>query len=293
MSLMHQVRTVGLALLLGALAPGANAQAGTINVGDATIYYEAVGRGPAVVLIHGWALNLREWDDQIPALVPSYRVVAYDRRGYGKSTGIPDISADPGDLLALLDTLGVDLAVLVGHSGGSQVTYRFAAAFPGRVRGLVLYGAGNPPEGFPLPQSGQPLLPDVRPIARQYGLDSVLKAILARPSFSDLQSPEVQNRIAAIWATYTGKDLLEDHPPSGRFPPARFEDVKRWQFPTLFLVGETEAPWIRLIADSLSRWMPNARTVVIPGGGHGVHLREPERFNRALLGFLEGIAKRR
>ena len=56
--------------------------------------------------------------------------------------------------------------------------------------------------------------------------------------------------------------------------------------PTLFISGEREAPRWHLVADSLARWMPNARKVVIPGGGHGVHFDEPERFNAALLAFL-------
>jgi pimeloyl-ACP methyl ester carboxylesterase len=60
--------------------------------------------------------------------------------------------------------------------------------------------------------------------------------------------------------------------------------------PTLFISGEHETPRWHLVADSLARWLPNARKVSIPGGGHTVHLDEPERFNRALLDFLSGVA---
>jgi non-heme chloroperoxidase len=259
-----------------------------MDVGDARIYYETAGRGPAVVFIHGWALNLREWDDQMIALAPRFRVIAFDRRGFGRSTGHPDISADPGDLLALLDTLGIAAAVLVGHSAGTQVAYRFTAAVPNRVAGLVLYGAGTPPEGFPIARPGS--RPDLRAIARLHGLDSVRRAVMAQPGFSGPRSPAVAARIDALWAAYSGKDLLEDHPPSGRFPPARFEDVRRWTIPALFLVGDTENPHTRLIADSLASWMPNARSVVIPGGGHGVHFQQPDAFNATLLAFLNQLA---
>jgi pimeloyl-ACP methyl ester carboxylesterase len=281
----------GTAAVLVSLASGARAQSGTIDVGDARIYYEVAGRGPAVVLIHGWALNLREWDDQVAALAPRFRVVAYDRRGFGKSTGFADISADPGDLRALLDTLGIGSAVLVGHSGGAQVAFRFRAAFPGRVDGLVLYGAGAPPAGFPIARDRSG--PNLAAVARQYGLDSMWKLLRTQPGFSGPRSPEVEARIAAILAVYPGKDLLEDHPESGRFPPARLDDVKRWPTPTLFIVGDREAPRTRLIADSLARWMPNARAVVIAGGGHGVHFEQPARFNAALLAFLTDVAKGR
>jgi pimeloyl-ACP methyl ester carboxylesterase len=266
----------------------AGAQSGVIDMGDAQISYESAGQGMAVVFIHGWALNLREWDDQMAALAPRFRVVAFDRRGYGKSTGHADISAEPGDLRALLDTLGIGRAVLVGHSAGAQVVYRFGAAFPDRTAGMVLYG-GGPPPGFPIARSTP--RPNFRDIARRFGLDSLRKFVGAQPGFSDLRTPAIGARINAMWATYSGKDLLEDHPQSGRFPMPRFDDVKGWSVPALFIVGDREAPYARLIADSLSRWMPNARSVTIPGGGHGVHFQQPERFNAALLAFLMEVAK--
>ena len=264
-------RAAATAALLFAFPTGAGAQTGIIDVGDARIYYESAGRGTPVVLIHGWA-GLR-----------SPRLRQIDR--------LSDISADPGDLRALLDTLGIGSAVLVGHSAGTQVAYRFAAAFPDRVAGLVLYGAGTPPLGFPI-RRDEPRA-DLRAVARRSGLDSLLTFVLAQPAFAGLQTPEIEGRIRAMWATYSGKDLLEDHPPSDRFPPARFDDVKRWPIPTAFIVGDREAPFTRLIADSLARWMPNARGVVIAGGAHGVHFQQPERFNAALLAFLTGVARGR
>src|SRR5688572_8610209 len=100
-------------------------QSGTITLPEAQVYYEVAGSGPAVVFIHGFALNLREWDDQVKALATRYRVISYDRRGFGKSTGIADPSSEPADLKELLDSLGVRSAVLVGHSGGSGVAARF------------------------------------------------------------------------------------------------------------------------------------------------------------------------
>ncbi len=264
------------------------AQSGALDLGDARIHYETAGQGPAVVLIHGWALNLREWDDQVAALKARYRVVALDRRGYGKSTGHADASADPGDIRSLMDTLGIGTAVLVGHSAGAQVVLRFAQAFPERATGLVLYGAGLPPLGFPIPRSAP--RPDPRPIARQYGRDSLRKFILGQPGFTTLRTPEVEARIKAMWDTYNGKDLLEDHPPSGRYPLPQLEAVRGWTTPVLFVTGENEEPYTSLVADSLARWMPNARRVVVPGGGHGVHFQQPERFNAALVAFLAGLS---
>jgi 3-oxoadipate enol-lactonase len=274
--------------LAGAPCPG---QSRRVPVGDVRINYVVSGDGPAVVLIHGWALSLREWDDQVAALTPQYRVVAYDRRGFGRSTGFADISADPGDLRALLDTLGIRSAVLVGHSAGAQVAIRFAAALPERVAALVLYGGGEP-AGFPVPPPPGPgFAPMVKHIARQYGLDSLFHLIATLPAFrpGPHRSAAITARFDSIIAGYSGEDLLQDHPQSGAFPPAQCDAMRRWTIPTLFISGDHEQARWQLVTDSLVRWMPDARKVVVAGGGHAVHIDEPERFDAALLAFLQAV----
>jgi 3-oxoadipate enol-lactonase len=271
-----------------ACAPG-DRSSRTLDVDNARISYTVAGSGPAVVLIHGWALSQREWDDQFAALAPHFRVVMYDRRGYGGSTGLSDPSTEPGDLRALLDTLEVESAVLVGHSAGADIATRFAAAMPERVDGLVLYG-GGPPEEFPLPSKG-PGFEFVRTFARQHGLDSLFRLVTTLPHFQPgpHRTAAMQARLDSMLAGYSGRDILEDHQPSGTFPPARFAEVRQWRIPTLFISGAAEEPYWHLMSDSLVRWMPNARKVIVPGGGHGVHFDEPGRFNAALLEFLREI----
>ena len=272
------------------LSTPVSAQTGEVDAGDARINYLSAGHGRAVVFIHGWALHLREWDDQIRALSPEFRVVAYDRRGFGRSTGFPDVSADPGDLALLLDTLGIRSAVLVGHSAGADVAYRFAAAFPERVDGLVLYG-GPPPSGFPALPAG-PLARDPRrAIAREHGVDSLMKFVTSLPQFQPgpNRTALMAARLDSIVRQYSGRDLLEDHAPSGRFPPAPLDAVRQLRMPILYMSGEREAPGWLQVTDSLVRWLPNARRVLVPGGGHGVHFDEPDRFNRALLAFLREL----
>lgn len=275
------------------IAPsGAAAQSGTLDVADARIAYTALGNGRAVVLIHGWALSRREWDDQIAALSANYRVIAYDRRGYGKSTGFADPTADPGDLRALLDTLHIRSAVLVGHSAGADVAARFAAAMPQRVDALVLYGAGGPPD-FPVP-SREPGFELVKALARTQGLDSMWKVVEALPMFlpGAHRSAATAARLDSILAGYNGRDILEDHPASGTFPPTPLAAMLQWRMPVLLISGERESPRWHLVTDSLTRWMPNARKVVIAGGGHGVHLDEPAAFNSALIDFLRSLGAR-
>jgi 3-oxoadipate enol-lactonase len=285
LKLTTAIALMGLGLSCARPAP----QAGTLERNDARIQYVVAGSGPAVVLIHGWALSHREWDDQIAALSPRYEVVAFDRRGYGQSTGFADVSADPGDIRALLDTLHIQSAVLVGHSAGAEVAIRFAAALPERVDALVLYGGGEP-DSFPVPQTG-PSFAMVKQLARRDGVDSVMRFVLSLPQFRPgaHRSTVTAARLDSMLAGYSGKDLLEDHPESGAFPQPRTDAMRRWPLPTLFISGDREGPRWQLVSDSLVRWMPAARKVLIPGGGHGVHFDEPQQFNTALLEFLAEV----
>ena len=221
-------------------------------------------------------------------------MIAFDRRGYGRSTGDADPSADPGDLRALLDTLHVRTASLVGHSAGADIAQRFAAAMPERVDALVLYG-GAPPAGFPGEPPPGAAGDRLKQMARQFGIDSVKRMIFALPQFQPgpHRSAAAAARVDSILARNTWRDLLEDHPPSGAFPPARLDQELAWRMPVLYISGDREAQAWQRTTDSLVVWMHDARKVVVPGGGHAVHLDEPARFDAALQEFLTQVQRGR
>ena len=285
-------RLVIAGVFLVAATSEAGAQSGMANVGDATLYYEVIGQGVPVVLIHGWALSLRAWDDQARAFAPRYRVVRYDLRGFGRSTGFADVTADPADLAALLDHLDVPSAYVIGHSRGAGVALAFALAFPQRVRGLVLYGPGPLP-GFGLPWDGADRMPDVRAIARQFGLDSVWATLARHPLTWEPPQRAVATRarVDAILRANSGRDLLEDHPPSNRVPLARIDQLRRIDVPTLVVTGDHEMPYLQVVAAAVTYGITGAKHVTIADGGHGLHFAQPERFNAAVLSFLDDLTR--
>ena len=269
---------------------GLSAQTASVSVGDAAIHYELSGKGTTVVLIHGWAQDLTIWDDQVAALSPTYRVLRYDRRSYGGSTGHADPTADPDDLRILLDSLKIPSAIVLGLSAGARTALNFAVTFPERVSALILYGSG-PPVGF------QPMPPEPTPnpridIAKNHGLDSLRKWVEGTgfhwvpPNNSDYH-----RRVDRMWSRYDGRDLLDRRPPSGRVPPSRMDDLAKIRVPTLIIVGDHERPLLRLVADTLVRRIPNARQIVVLDAGHGIHFAQPERFNVALLEFLASASR--
>ncbi|MFQ5492109.1 MAG: alpha/beta fold hydrolase [Phycisphaerae bacterium] len=116
-------------------------------VKDITMHYQAKGEGSDVVLVHGLTANMAFWYNTkvYPVLSRSYRSVAYDLRGHGYSELTPNgyTSRDlAGDLLALLDHLGIDKPRIIGHSFGGSVALHFAQLYPDRTSGVILCDTG-------------------------------------------------------------------------------------------------------------------------------------------------------
>ncbi len=278
---------VTFTVLVGVLfSVPASGQSRTVNVGDAVIYYEITGQGEPLVLIHGWAQDLLIWDDQVPEFSRHYRVIRYDRRGYGKSTGDADYTADPEDLRILLDSLGIRSAMLLGLSTGARAAVNFAVAFPDRVKALVIYGLAPIPGFTPVPEGPSPVAV-FRDIAQKHGLDSAGKALRAHPlAWMPPDRPELQKLLEGQWARYSGRDLLNPIPESGRVPHARLDQVATIRVPTLVVSGDHDLPLFIAVGDTLVRRIPGARRAFIKDGGHGAHFAQPAAFNAAVLTFL-------
>jgi 3-oxoadipate enol-lactonase len=273
----------------------AQSRKGAVDVGDAVINYELTGQGKTVVFVHGWANTLAIWNNQVPLFSSRFQVLLYDRRGFGASTGFADVSADPDDLRILLDSLGIASAYVIGLSAGSDVATRFAAAFPNRIDALVRV-SGPPPPGLSL-AAQRPQGPDFLPeIARKYGLDSLGKYVYSRLVWEPAGSTDAERRARADefwrnWALYSGRDLLDPRPQSGRVPAVPWDRVHELRLPTLLVNGDHDLPLQREVADSLALRLPNARKIVIPDAGHGPHLRQPDHFSKLLIDFFASVSR--
>src|SRR5437899_7576992 len=118
------------------------ADTGFAAVPGGRLYYEVIGAGPTVVLLHGGNLDHRMWDQQLPVLLPHFRVVRYDARGFGRSSPADTAFQAQTDLYALLQHLAVQHASLVGLSLGGRIAIDFALDHPEMVDKLLLAGPG-------------------------------------------------------------------------------------------------------------------------------------------------------
>ncbi len=270
------------------------AQGRFVESHGARIYYEEQGKGDPIVLIHGWSLNLRMWDPQVADLARQYRVIRYDRRGFGQSSGSEDVTWDVEDLRALLDALGIERAHVLGMSQGARPALTFAASVPHRVSSLILHGSPAP-DGFGLPYTGADRLsqPDFEKLAQASGLEAARKAWIAHPLPQIPPGhPDATRRLDALVAGYRGERWLKPPTPSGPTMMATMVDLAKVKAPTLILVGDSEVPYLRIVADALTYGISGARKAVVPGGGHLVNIIEPRAYNRAVLDFLDTVRAR-
>ncbi|UCF78426.1 MAG: alpha/beta hydrolase [Candidatus Eiseniibacteriota bacterium] len=265
---------------------------GTVQAFDGVhISYEMEGEGPALVLIHGWSLNLKMWDDQVPAFSRRYQVVRYDRRGFGLSGGKEGSGHDVDDLSVLLSLLGIQRTHVLGMSQGALTALGFALAHPGSLSGLVLQGP-QPPRDFGLRWNGADRYPlqEYRELARRKGLQAFRRAWLEHPLLSiPAHRPELKARLEVLLECYSGDSLLAPGPRSGEDALPSMGRIPEILAPALVVVGNQEIPYFRIAADALVYALPHASKAVIEGGGHLINLIEPEKYNELVMQFLADL----
>lgn len=254
-------------------------EAGFAPVNGTRLYYEVIGKGPALVFLHSFGCDRRLWDAQAEYFAQSHRVVRYDARGYGKSdvpSGAPYAHGE--DLRALLDHLGIPDAALCGASMGGQNAIELALRHPGRVRALVLVSTSL--QGFQFSREVVEMFSAVSSAARTSGLEAARSIFLASEvigAAADLIRPMLED--------YSGWHWLHDSPVDTLKPPM-MERLGELSAPTLAVIGEHDAADPRRAFDYLVARVPRVRQVVFPGVGHFANLQAPAAFNARVEEFL-------
>jgi non-heme chloroperoxidase len=268
-----------------------------ITTQDVTeIYYKDWGKGPVVTFSHGWPLNADAWDGQMHFLADhGFRVVAHDRRGHGRSSQASsgnDMNGYADDLAAVIETLDLREATLVGHStGGGEVARYIGRHGTGRVAKAVLIAAVPPimlrtpanPEGLPLEVFDQ-LRRGITKDRSQFYRDLA-------PSFYGANRPgaEVsQGTLDQFWLWSMQAGLRNAYQSIEAFSATDFTaDLGKFDVPTLVLHGEDDqiAP-VKDSAKKSARLIKGAREIYYPGAPHGITATHQDRVNADLLAFI-------
>jgi 3-oxoadipate enol-lactonase len=267
-------------------SPTAGDGAGVLALPGARLAYQVTGEGPAVVLVHGFGLDMRMWDPQVGPLAERFRTVRYDCRGFGASGPFdPAIGyTHAGDLLALLDHLGIERAVLAGLSFGGRVAMQAALAAPERVAGLILLDAVL--DGVPWDPGSAEALDEAARQARARGLQAGREAWLAHPLFAAARrEPEVAGSLTVMVAGYPGQHWIghDPHEQDGQRP---IDALEHLALPVLVAVGEQDVPGFLEMSAVLARRIPGAQYRVVAGAGHMINMEQPAAVNELLAGFL-------
>jgi pimeloyl-ACP methyl ester carboxylesterase len=260
---------------------------GTVAVNGTHLFYEAVGRGSPVVLLHGGNLDRRMWDAQFVPLAQEHRVIRYDSRGFGKSGPADSPFQHHEDLHALLVALHVPRASLVGLSGGGRIAIDFALAYPEMVDRLVLAAPGL--SGWQYSRADTAYFPEARR-ARDRG-DAAglglawLGSAYMRPAMEHSELvPSLREMAATNGDNWMG--LLKHGNLEREADPPALHRTTLLRAPILLVVGTRDVPDIQAIADTLTAHAPKLRRVTFPGAGHMVNMEQPQRFTTLVSDFL-------
>ena len=270
--------------------------AGKENSSCVDLYYEDHGAGKPVVLIHGWPLSGASWEKQVPALLNAgYRVITYDRRGFGKSskpTSGYDYETLAEDLHKLITKLDLRDAALVGFSMGGGEVARYLGTYGSERVKKAAFLAAIPP--FLLKTHDNPDGVDG-------GIfDGIKKAIAADrlaflcQFFSNFYNVDVLGgRLVSDQVVQFSWTVAAGASPQGTLDCVSAwltdfrEDLKRIDVPTLVVHGDADRI-VPLAASGkrIPEFVEGSRLVVVEGGPHGITWTHAEKVNRELLEFL-------
>jgi 3-oxoadipate enol-lactonase len=257
---------------------------GRLDVPGGCLVFDVAGDGPPVVLVHGFGLDMRMWEQQLDVLTSASRVLRYDCRGFGRSG--PYSHHD--DLLALLDHVAMDAAALVGLSFGGRVVLQTALVAPSRVRGLALLDAVL--DNVAWDDDSAAGLEEVSRAVAAGGVEAGRMAWMAHPLFATARiRPELLERLEAMVNDFPGQHWLGQDAQLP-FEPAPIDRLDTVDVPTLVVVGDDDVPCFREMADILAAGIPGATYNRVRGAGHMVNMEAPEVVNRLLVDFLTAVS---
>lgn len=252
-----------------------------------SIRYRDAGSGPAIVLVHGWTLDLEMWNSQMELLRGTFRVIALDRRGFGLSFGQPSIEHDCEDLQALCRHLALEDIAIVGMSQGARAVMKFAAAAASRISCIVLDG---PPDLFGAEAADDQVPEQYRVLARTEGMGAFRRAWIAHPLMRlRTRNPSVHLHLRSIIERYPGKDLVTQALVSKAVPDPW--PAEPFTAPTLIVTGEHDLEDRMAAANRLAGHLPCAERAIVPDAGHLPNLDNSVAYTEILRAFLERHAK--
>ncbi len=267
------------------------------------LFYEVVGKGPPLVLIHGAWASHEWWRWLVPELARNYQVISPDVRGHGRSSPLRlaySVNGFARDLDLLLQSIGIHEAVLIGWSMGGIISVQYGLNYPSKVKALILIATRGHHH---------------KKLKRRM----ILQYLQARLSlFMDFTAPRKYDRASGdfpgqkIWLEREVQEMLSpkapkevqewvmsdvrNNPGDSYFHVAKSiwnwgagKKLKSIKAPTLIMVGDKDTRTPPRFSRLLHATIPNSRLLIVEDAGHCLPLEKPERVNREIMGFLKDL----
>jgi len=246
------------------------------------LHVEVEGRGPRLVLVHGFTQTGRSWGPVATGLAHRHEVVRVDAPGHGRSAAL---AVDMVEGARLLGEAG-GVAAYIGYSMGARLCLHLALARPDRVTALVLIGGtagiADPAERRARREDDEALAVELE----QVGVDEFVRRWLARPLFAGLDvtaagvDARLENTVAGLAASLRLAGTGAQEPLWAR--------LQELEMPVLAVAGENDDAF-RSRAEAVAGAIgPNAEVAVVPGAGHAAHSEAPDAFLAIVQRFLAG-----
>jgi pimeloyl-ACP methyl ester carboxylesterase len=275
-------RTMALALSL-TLAAGA-ARAAMVDVDGGQIYYEACGNGPqAIVLIHDGVINSASFDDMWPILCREFRVVRYDRRGYGRSPAASAAYSPQDDLAAVMRAANMDQASLAGFSFGGGLAVSYALDHPEQVDRLILSGAAL--NGFKVSRNFTSRITRVMLPMVIGNMDAVIANASKETWIMAPGNDAARARIATLIKA-SPQDLRHQMKDPIRSWPSDLPRMPGLKVPTLILTGDHDIADNQAQGGAAQVLIPGARRIVVEDAGHLMQMERPKEVAGLIADFV-------
>ncbi|MGH9031011.1 MAG: alpha/beta fold hydrolase [Acidimicrobiia bacterium] len=267
-----------------------------VTVDDGTrLEVREAGRGPAVLLVHGFGGAKEDFADHLETLGAHFRVVTFDHRGHGES----DAPADPAaysidrlaaDVVGVADALGIDRFRLLGHSMGGMVAQRVVRAHPQRVESLVLMDTapgpvpGLDPDVVDLAAAicrdeGKAVLKPLLDDAATLETPSNVRLLRERPGYREFCDAKWEALSPVMWATLVVEIVHRED---------QLASLATVACPTLVIVGAEDRPFLDA-SRSMAATIPGAELVVVADAGHSPQFENAPAWLAAVDGFLRRV----
>jgi 3-oxoadipate enol-lactonase len=266
-----------------------NIEGDFVDTNDTRFFVETAGDGAWLVMLHAGITDARMWDEQFATFARHFRVMRYDRRGFGRTETRSGVSAysHREDLYELLHSLGIKRAILMGCSQGGKIVTDFTLSHPGMTEALILVAPAL--GGFEFVGEEPLQLKELERADEAGDIERVNELELQIWVDGPVRQPHEVNHSLRERVREMNRMALSAPQSFGTeqpLQPPAVTRLKEIRVPTLVIVGGLDTPRTLAASRLLAEEIDGARMVIIEGTAHLPNMERPKEFNRHVLSFL-------